>query len=118
MKTEIVKLCKTLKIGTIIADEYQNIEANTKEEFLLKILTEAVKDREVKRKNRLLKQANFDVLKTFENYSFEDVQIPEKLQHENLKNGDFVKNKENLKVQICCNNQTSFFIAICYYLKQ
>jgi len=96
MKKAIRELCKTLRIGNIVAENYENIKADTNEEFLLQLLKEAVKDREVNRKNRLLKQANFDVIKTFGNYLFDDIQIPEKLNIEELKSGDFINRKENL----------------------
>lgn len=53
-------------------------------------------EREVNRKNRLIKQAKFDVIKTFENYSFENIQMPQSIDIENLKTASFIDSKENL----------------------
>jgi len=96
MQKQIEKLCKSLRIGSLFSEKYKEISAETNEEFLLKLLTEAVTEREVNRKNRLLKQANFDLLKTFGNYIFDKIQIPEKLNIEDLKNGNFIEKNENL----------------------
>ncbi|WP_139902847.1 IS21-like element helper ATPase IstB [Clostridium thermarum] len=51
---------------------------------------------ETTRINRCLKQAKFDVIKTFENYSFKDIEIPEKLPLESIRNADFIDRRENL----------------------
>jgi len=96
MQKAIELMCKQLRIGNVIAQNYQSIQAESYEEFLYKILQSAVKDREINRKNRLLKQANFPVFNTFENYSFEDIQIPAKLSVNELKQGEFVSRNENL----------------------
>lgn len=96
MKNAIRELCKSLRIGNIISENYSDIKAETHEEFLLKLLEEAVKEREINRNNRLMKQANFDLIKTFENYVFKDIQIPGQLDIEQLKAGSFINKKENL----------------------
>lgn len=96
MQKAIGLMCKQLRIGNVIAQNYQSIQAESYEEFLYKVLQSAVKDREINRKNRLLKQANFPVFNTFENYSFEDIQIPAKLSVNELKQGEFITRNENL----------------------
>ena len=57
-----------LKLGSRIVENYTQIETDTHEEFLARLLSMEVEARKVNRKNRLLKQANFDVVKTFENH--------------------------------------------------
>jgi DNA replication protein DnaC len=96
MKKTIEQMCKELRIGNIISKNYQNVQADSYEEFLYKVLKSAIEDRDVNRKNRLLKQANFPVFKTFENYSFEEIQIPKKISIEKLKQGEFIQRNENL----------------------
>lgn len=96
MQKAIELMCKQLRIGNVIAQNYQSIQAESYEEFLYKVLQSAVEDREINRKNRLLKQANFPVFNTFENYSFEDIQLPAKLSVNELKQGEFVSRNENL----------------------
>ena len=69
-KQEIVlDLCRQLRLGAYISDVYSTTEAETHEEFLIKLLTGAVEARELERCNRYLRQAGFEVHKTFENYS-------------------------------------------------
>ena len=96
MQSLIQEHCRTLKIGSRIAEGYQDIQADTQEEFLEKILRMEVKAREVNRKNLLLKQANFDVVKTFEGYFFDAIQIPNSIAIETIREASFVDQKENL----------------------
>ena len=55
-----------------------------------------IEAREIKRKNYLLKSAKFDVVKTFENYTFDEVLIPQSIDVEAIKTASFVDKKENL----------------------
>jgi DNA replication protein DnaC len=96
MKDIIAKYCKELRLGRSIVENYQDIEATTNEEFLVKLLELAVQNRHLTRKNRYLKQANFEVMKTFENYSFDNIQIPESITLNELKEGRFIHRRENL----------------------
>ena len=96
MKKEIAKLCSELRLGTVIAEKYKEIIADTNEEFLYKLLQFAIDEREINRKNRLLKQAEFDMLKTFEDYSFKEIEIPNSISELQIKDGDFIAKKENL----------------------
>lgn len=96
MRELILKHCHTLKLGSRIAENYKTIEAETHEEFLEKLLAMEVKAREVNRKNLLIKKACFDVIKTFESYSFEQIEIPGSISIEAIKTVSFVDKKENL----------------------
>jgi DNA replication protein DnaC len=55
-----------------------------------------VENRQIARKNRYLKQAGFEIQKTFDGYSFERIQIPQAVTVEELKVGKFIERKENL----------------------
>ena len=96
MKELIAQYCKELRLGKSIVENYQRIQAETNEEFLLKLLKLEIENRRVSRKNRYLKQANFEVMKSFEDYSFENVQIPQSITLEELREGRFLEKKENL----------------------
>jgi DNA replication protein DnaC len=96
MKEIIAQYCKELRLGKSIVENYQKIQAETNEEFLVKLLKLEIENRRVSRKNRYLKQANFEVMKTFEDYSFENVQIPKSITLEELQEGRFLGKKENL----------------------
>jgi DNA replication protein DnaC len=96
VKELIADYCRQLKWGNSIVENYQNLEADTHEEFLLKLLKMELSNREMTRKNRYLKQAGFDMMKTFQGYGFDQVQIPSSITLDELKNADFIEKKENL----------------------
>ena len=48
------------------------------------------------RRNRNLKPAGFDVIKTFEDYVFKDIQVPQAIDIDDLKIGGFIDKLENL----------------------
>ena len=79
-----------------MAEAYKTIEAETNEDFLISLLRVVVEERDIERKNRYLKQAGCDVIKTFANYSFDYVQLPEELSVDDLKECTFIENKQNL----------------------
>lgn len=52
-----------------------------------------IDQREILRKNRNLKSVGFDLIKTFEGYSFNNIQIPKTIGIEELKSADFINKK-------------------------
>lgn len=96
MEAIIHECCKKLKIGSTFYIGYKDIEAASNEEFLMKLLQKELINREAIRKKRLLKNAGFDVLKTFQDYNFENIEIPRSISVDDIKLTDFIKKKENL----------------------
>lgn len=96
MESMIELYCKKLKIGKVFYQDYKDIKAESHEKFLLELLKRELENREVVRKNRLLRTANFDVIKTFEGYIFNDVQMPPTITLEDITVATFVGRKENL----------------------
>jgi DNA replication protein DnaC len=96
MESMIEYYCKKLKIGKTFYQGYNEITAETHEAFLFELLKREVENREVVRKKRLLRAANFDVIKTFEGYIFDNIQIPSTITEEDIKTAEFVGRKENL----------------------
>lgn len=92
----IVHYCKELRLGVSIVNNYKDINAASNEEFLAKLLKLEFEHREVVRKNRAIKTANFDIIKTFENYSFDEIEIPSSLTVDDIKAVKFIDKKENL----------------------
>lgn len=92
----VKQYCKELRLGKNIYENYSKIEAIDHGDFLAQLLKLEIENREITRKNRNLKAAGFDVIKTFENYSFSHIQIPKALDIELLKKAAFIENKENL----------------------
>jgi len=96
MRTELRSCCKQLKLGSGLVDNIDLIEAGTHEEFLTKLLKLELEHRELNRKNLYLKQAGFDVKKTFAGYKFDAIQVPSTITIDELKTAQFVPQKENL----------------------
>jgi DNA replication protein DnaC len=96
MKELIKDYCKQLRWGNGLVKNYAAIEADTHEEFLAKLLEMELKTREVHRQNRCLKQASFDVIKTFNGYSLDHIEIPVSIPVEDLKTAAILTRKENL----------------------
>jgi hypothetical protein len=83
------------RIKNVIADKYGEIEFETNiystspaysgKEVILKATSDKeVKQRKIVRKNRYLKQAGFDVIKIFENYTFDQIEIPSTIKIDEL----------------------------------
>lgn len=96
MSQRIKELCLSLKLGSRVAENYKKIKAKTNEEFLEKLLSKEVEIREINRKNLLLKSAKFDVIKTFEKYSFDEIEIPANIELDDIKTASFIERKDNL----------------------
>lgn len=96
MKEQIYEYCKQLRLSTTFASNAISTTGNTNQKYMLEILKTEVEYRDTKRKNLHLKQAGFDNIKTFENYRFEDIEIPASLTIDLLKQADFLSRTENL----------------------
>lgn len=88
--------CKELRFGKNIYENYSKIEASDFGDFLAQLLKMEIEHREITRKNRNLRTAGFDVIKTFENYDFNDIEIPSSIIIDDLKSGKFIDKLENL----------------------
>lgn len=88
--------CKELRFGKTFYENYSKIEATDYGDFLAQLLKLEIGHREIARKNRNLKAAGFDVIKTFEGYAFTDIQIPNSIEIEELRAGRFIERQENL----------------------
>ena len=101
MKTEIVECCKKLRLSKNIAANCEQVEAESHQEYLLKVLQNELEYRQSARKNRLIKQAGFYGLKTFSGYCFDEIKLPTELSTATLTTAAFVAEKKNL---ICYGN--------------
>jgi len=72
------------------------IQAESNQEYLLKILKSELEHRDVCRKDKLLKNAGFYSLKAFESFRFDEVTLPGAISPEYLKNCEFIESKTNL----------------------
>lgn len=96
MEELLVQYCKRLHFGSNIVANAKAISAESNIDFLVELFKRELDNREIKRKNTYIKKANFDVKKTFENYSFDGIQIPITITAEDIIKANFVNKKENL----------------------
>ena len=92
----IKQYCKELRFGRNIYENYSTIQADNFADFLVALLKMELEHRELSRKTRNLKAAGFEVIKTFEDYAFSDIQIPGAISIEEVKTGTFIDRLENL----------------------
>lgn len=81
---DIAECCKTLKYGQHLVDNCQKIEASSHQEYLLKLLRLEIEQRESIRRDRLLKNAGFYTIKTFNDYVFDEIKLPQGLIPDHL----------------------------------
>lgn len=96
IKKRISECCKKLRLSQNIAENYESIEADNQHEYLLKVLEHEANYREVTRVNRLINQAKFNTLKTFDDYIFDNIKIPSEISIDDLKTASFIDEKKNL----------------------
>src|SRR5699024_9036452 len=94
MTAQIEEYAKRLKLSWI-REHYNEIEAETNHEYLLKLFENEVQQREERKVNLLLKQAQLP--KTGDQpFLWEHIQIPQGINREMILKGDFIQQKENL----------------------
>ena len=96
MSDLLIKYCKELRFSSNLIENAKLLKSQDNLEFLTELFKLEIQNRELKRKNAYIKAAKFDVLKTFENYSFDDILIPNSITIEDISDANFVKSKENL----------------------
>ena len=96
MEMSLVEACKKLHFGSGLATKAKKIKADTHVDFLLKLFSSEIEERERKRRNSYMKAAKFDIIKTFENYTFEDIKFPSSLTADDIIECSFVPKRENL----------------------
>ena len=96
MEELLIQSCKKLRFNSTMVAKAKEIKADTHLDFLLQLFTEELEERDRKRRNAYLKAAKFDLIKTFENYTFEDIEFPQKLSPEDIMGAHFVPQRENL----------------------
>src|SRR5699024_3692884 len=94
MKHEIEAHAKRLKLSWI-RENYHDVEAENNQEYLLKLFEKEIENREERKINLLLKQAQLP--KTGKQpFQWEHIQIPQGIVREDILTGEFISDKENL----------------------
>lgn len=93
MNTLIQQYAKRLKLSWI-REHYQEIEATTNEDYLVKLFEKEIEQREERKMNLLLTQATLPKV-TGKPFDWSDV-ITKDISREDLLEGRFIENQENL----------------------
>ena len=87
---------RTLKLGGM-AKEWRKVVYQDNEQYMRELLDIEVREREANRMARMVKQANFRVIKTLDKFVWKPtVEIPASITREEIETASFVKEKENL----------------------
>lgn len=96
MAEQLEQMMRQLKLGGM-AKEWRSVEYTGPEQYVEALLRLELKEREVKRINRMVKTAGFRVLKTLDEFIWKpDVELPAGLTREYMENLSFLPPKENL----------------------
>jgi len=96
MEDMLIMACKKLRFGSGLVARAKKIEKTDSLEFLLELFTAEIEERDRKRRNAYQKAAKFDIIKTFENYTFEDIKFPTALSADDLTSVTFIPRRENI----------------------
>jgi DNA replication protein DnaC len=96
LRSEISAYCKKLVLSQRAVELCESEATPKQEEFLHRVLTEEMENRERSRRGRLMNKAGFPVYKTLEGYDRVGVKLPSSLQWSDLTDGTFIQAKRNL----------------------
>ena len=96
LTSQIAGCCKELKLSRNIVEMAERLQADSHQEFLLKLLRSELEHRESMRKDKLLKNAGFYSFKTFADFRFDEVKLPASVSPQYLQNCEFIKARTNL----------------------
>ena len=96
LTSEITSCCRQLRLSSNIAEMSEKIQAENNQEYLLKLLKSEILRRESSKRDKLLKNAGFYTIKSFEDFNFGEVTLPEAVTKEYLRNLEFLESKTNI----------------------
>ena len=95
LENNIYKLCKQLRLSQNLAEMAMEYEGATHQEYLVKLLTQELKNREISRITKLINTAGFYTIKSIKNFRFDEVTLPSDLTIESLLTLDFIHEKKS-----------------------
>jgi DNA replication protein DnaC len=96
MEELLINACRKLRLSNALIQNAKKIKAKNHLDFLLELFSQEIEERDRKRRNAYIKAAKFDILKTFENYTFEDIKFPPALSVDDIMGATFIPRRENL----------------------
>jgi DNA replication protein DnaC len=96
LRGEIAVLLRRLAFSQTAVHLCEQEGVASQEEFLLRVLTSELANREEVRKARFLHEAAFPVYKTLAGYDLQNLRLPPNLSRAELSSGAFIREKKNL----------------------
>lgn len=96
LEEELIDCCKKLRLSHNLADMAQTTEGESHQDYLYKLLSTELKNREQGRVATLINGAGFYSIKTFDEFRFDEISLPSGLTPESLKSLDFIREKKNV----------------------
>lgn len=96
MPEQIEQYMRTLKLGGL-AKEWRSVAYRDPEQYVQELLELELREREANRINRMIKIAGFQVIKTLDDFVWnQNIELPSGLTREYMEELKFLKPKENL----------------------
>ena len=96
IEEKLLACCRKLRLGKNLAENAMSAQAETHPEYLLHLLEAEVRYREKQCSDRLIKEAGFYSIKTFDKFIADDITFPSGVGIDDILTFDFVKEKRNL----------------------
>lgn len=93
--SKLTTICRQLKLGNL-EELAEQVEFHNEKQYLADVLELALKQREARRIQRLIRQARFPAVKTFDGYQFDPITFPRGFTKEQLMSLEFIERKENV----------------------
>ena len=96
LKEALAACCKKLRLSAALASRAMTLEGENNQEFLLKLLTSEIENRETARITRNMNAANFPCRYHREQYRADEVEFPDDTSFESLLGLDFFREGKNV----------------------
>ena len=96
LTAEIATCCKGLKLSRNLVEMAEKVQAESHQEYLLKLLKSELEHRESLRKDKFLNNAGFYSIKTLDGFRFDEVTLPADVSPQYLQNCEFINTKTNV----------------------
>lgn len=96
LEEEIIDCCRRLKLSRNLAEMAQKADGESHQEYLYKLLSAELKNREHSRVSTLINCAGFYSIKTFDGFRFDEITLPSGLTPEILKSLEFIRERKNI----------------------
>ena len=95
MPDELAAVCKELRLGDL-GEPATQVTFRNETRYLTDVLKLVAANREAQRVERLIRQAKFPVIKTFDGYKYHPITWPNGFDKKQLLSLDFIESKQNI----------------------